>query len=106
MRRYSPITEKFSQNGYPPENTYALSGKSSGKGPAGFSAALLPLLKDSYQNVNIGIQSQLMLLNMGQKHSKRYYDSVLSLFGTGALEGRYMFDPEGMLFTKWTNKCL
>jgi endoglucanase len=80
-------------------------GRVQGAGPAGFSAALLPLLQAAGQEQAAEVQRQrLSRPPVGPVFAGRdnYYDQVLALFGLGWLEGQYRFAPDGALIPRWS----
>ena len=99
--------------GLPPENVNVTTGVTSGVGPFGFSAALLPYLKSLGQDVLL--EKQLQRVRTAQRESVQpektaiqqppYYDTVLSLFGLGWLENRYRFQRSGMVKLSWNESC-
>lgn len=99
------MTEATLKKGLPPEVINLQKGTFSGVSPIGFSAALLPFFKASGQ-VDV-LRKQLNRVNKAivdnasqqQTESTRmpYYDYVLCLFGTGWIEKRYQFMPNGNL---------
>ncbi len=91
------IAEMLGADGEVPESLDIQSGLASGTGPAGFSAAVLPLLQDtSHMQV---LRRRMQTIRFDQT---RYYDQVLALFAEGWLQGRYRFDAQGRLLTRWT----
>ncbi|MHC6223310.1 cellulose synthase complex periplasmic endoglucanase BcsZ [Pseudomonas sp. X10] len=99
LRHFSPITTLTVRTGQPPESVDARSGKVSGGGPGGFSAALLPLLAASPD----GAQGQR--LRAQEIEPQAYYSQVLALFGLGWDEARYRFDKDGQLLPAWSTSC-
>ena len=67
-----------------------------GLGPAGFSAALLPLLQDTAT----GLRLEQSLASRGSA-DLGYYNRMLWLFGKGWAERRYRFDADGQLIPAW-----
>lgn len=105
IKHFSPMAKATSKNNYVPLNTYAENGKYQRRGPAGFNAALLKFL-DSSEEINALVSiKQHVDHNMANELTKNYYSSVLSLFGTGAMDNRYSFGPEGKLQTQWETQC-
>ena len=70
---------------------------------AGFSAALLPILKSAGLNETLHQQRQRIVALAPMEGSDNYYDQVLTLFGKGWLEGLYSFGKNGQLIPGW--KC-
>jgi len=105
MNLLEPMAKSISRKGITPLNTYSATGKTSGKGPIGFTSAILPFLEGANKQSAITTQKQKLLLSGSNQLKDRYYDSVLNLFGSGFLEQRYSFDTEGKLITKWELQC-
>ena len=99
--------------GTPPESVDTVTGVTSGVGPFGFSAALLPYLKSLRKNKLL--DTQLDRVKTLQRESVQpektasqqpsYYDTVLSLFGLGWLENRYQFQRTGLVKLSWNESC-
>ncbi|WP_426807697.1 cellulose synthase complex periplasmic endoglucanase BcsZ [Pseudomonas sp. WOUb67] len=104
VARYAPMAALTTRDGLPPEHVDARSGAASGHGPAGFSAALLPLLAASPEHV-AGLAAQRQRLHEQPVEAKAYYSQVLALFGQGWDEARYRFDPHGRLLPAWSMPC-
>ncbi len=95
-----PMAALTATLGVPPERVDAQSGEASGAGPVGFSAALLPLLRDtSAAEVQ---RRRLVAQPVGEQ---AYYDAVLTLFGQGWDQRRYAFNQAGELVPDWDNSC-
>ena len=92
-------------NSTPPERVNTVNGATSGAGPVGFSAALLPYLKA--MNKSDLLQAQLERIKNMQltKPLPVYYDSVLNLFGMGWFENRYRFSSNGLISLNWNQAC-
>lgn len=93
----------------PPETVHTAVGHSDGKGPVGFSAALLPYLQAmgapaALKAQQERVRTQLLELPQGSPPPP-YYDQVLGLFGTGYMEQRYQFLPSGRLQLRWEKAC-
>lgn len=108
LEAYNGMLHWFHQ-GYrwPPEQVDLTTGLASGRGPAGFSAALLPYLDAldacslvSAQLDRIERKSDGPLLGEYQ----HYYDQVLGLFGLGWYQARYRFSKDGLLQPAWLNQ--
>ncbi|MED5509446.1 MAG: cellulose synthase complex periplasmic endoglucanase BcsZ [Pseudomonadota bacterium] len=105
LKTYNGMLHWFKQGHYwPPEQIDLTTGIASGRGPAGFSAALIPYLKSwgdsqllSLQLARIERKSHGLLLGEYQ----HYYDQVLGLFGLGWHEARYQFSNDGLLEPAW-----
>lgn len=92
----------------PPEQVRVNDGRSEGQGPVGFSAALLPYLQAQGAKNALQVQQQRVLeqlLQAPKEAPARYYDQVLGLFGTGFMEQRYHFLPNGRLQLRWEQAC-
>src|SRR5690606_13137808 len=100
-------------NGVPPEKVQTTTGQTSGIGPFGFSAALLPyfkafgenhLLQHQYLRVQKGIEESLTPQALAVSQPPYYY-FVLSLFSLGFMDDRYRFLEDGKLHLKWEKAC-
>jgi len=75
-------------------------------GPVGFSAAVLPYLR-AFPDASRAVARQMLCVSKQKAASGlfgkdlAYYDQNLALFGTGFLEARFRFGPEGELNVKW-----
>jgi len=105
----------------PPQRIRTDTGAGSGVGPPGFSGALLPYLKAVGPEILLKQQAARIkassmahadkVLAPGCNRSRfatalvgappSYYDQMLTLFGQGALEGRYRFGLRGELRPAW-----
>jgi len=101
----APMLAKTIANGAAPESVDTRDGRSSGHGPVGFMAALLPLMSSSptYQQQAPKIAAQVALARAEIPRGRGYYDTVLSLFGVGWIEHRYRFALDGTLLPAWEN---
>jgi len=75
-----------------------------GEGPAGFSAALLPLLARSHHPGALRA-SRARAAADSLKDNRHYYSDALTLFGLGWSDGRFKFDARGNLEPQWTTPC-
>ncbi len=92
----------------PPEQVHVSIGHTDGRGPVGFSAALLPYLQAQGAQGALKSQQERVrreLLEAPKDAPPRYYDQVLGLFGTGYMEQRYQFLPSGRLQLRWEQAC-
>lgn len=96
MSHYQTMAKLTQEAGLPPETVDTRTGKGSGTGPVGFSAALLPFLAGAPA---LSAQRERVLTNL--PGSDAYYNSVLTLFGLGWDQQRYRFTPQGELLTSW-----
>jgi len=92
-------------HGVPPEHVDTVSGAATTTpatpGPWGFSAALLPYLKAAGQDSLLAGQLRLVQEQASKSTEPGYYNSVLSLFGWGWLQGQYRFAADGDLQPAW-----
>lgn len=86
----------LNDGGLPAEKVQVIDGKATGIGPVGFSAALLPLFRDT----DFG-QAQMDRLQNIRWDQLGYYNFMLYLFGQGWQEKRYFFDAEGHVIPYW-----
>ncbi|MBE0350145.1 cellulose synthase complex periplasmic endoglucanase BcsZ [Pseudoalteromonas lipolytica] len=104
MKQLTPMVEHIVSSGKVPLETQTVTGKVSGTGPIGFGAALLPFLAAENASQSITALQQQMMMDTGFI-SSRYYDSVLYLFGTSALNKRFSINKNGELITNWSAEC-
>ncbi len=102
-----------SGNGVPPESVNTQTGEFTGRGPFGFSAALIPYFKAKGQELLFEQQKPWVRAMLHQSTSSTaaagqppYYDYVLSLFGIGWLDGLFRFRADGTLYLSWENECV
>lgn len=99
------MSEHLAKHGVPPQQIDAASGASSGDGPSGFSAALLPYLAALQQQSLLAEQLQRLQARPVHANPDAYYDHVLALFGQGWHERFYSFTAEGELLPAWKGLC-
>ncbi|MCW8410072.1 cellulose synthase complex periplasmic endoglucanase BcsZ [Legionella sp. PATHC035] len=92
-KHFLPIINLTQQLGYPPEKIDIVSGKTQGKGPIGFTAALLPLFANNPPELAI----QRQRIEAVELTADSYYSSVLRLFGQGWDQNRFRFNAQGEL---------
>jgi len=105
MKSLVGMTAATLKNGVPPESVNVQQGTFNGIGPVGFSAALLPFFKVSGQVDIFNKQKNRVKKAISENNAQHqndasllpYYDYVLCLFGTGWIEKRYQFMPNGKL---------
>lgn len=98
----------------PPQHVHTDTGAARGDSPPGFSGALLPYLQAHARPALLAAQqARVKAASAGAAcpaiegasglvgQPPTYYDQVLTLFGQGALEGRYRFDAQGCLHVRW-----
>jgi endo-1,4-beta-D-glucanase Y len=111
LRRVSGMVDAAnSLDGMPPEFIDISTGQAKpGRGPVGFSAALLPYFKSSgqyYLLYRLAVKRVSEEFgNPAASASLPYYDYVLALFGTGWDEDRYGFTSAGHLKPSWEPAC-
>ncbi|WP_417616620.1 cellulose synthase complex periplasmic endoglucanase BcsZ [Oceanisphaera sp.] len=99
LAHLQPMADLTAKQGWVPEQVNALTGESTGVGPVGFSAALLPFL----QGTATASLLRQRLVN-AELDSQAYYNTVLRLFGEGWNQGRYRFNGAGELVV-WDQTC-
>jgi endoglucanase len=104
LDHFKPMLEATSRLGHVPEQVDAGSGKDTGAGPAGFSAALLPLLASDVSGTH-ALSAQRERLEQSPPLADAYYNQSLLMFGQGWDEQRYRFDKDGRLQPNWTGPC-
>ncbi|HCR5456707.1 cellulose synthase complex periplasmic endoglucanase BcsZ [Shigella boydii] len=100
LNRFKPMATFTEKNGYPPEKVDVATGKAQGKGPVGFSAAMLPFLQNRDAQA---VQRQRVADNF--PGSDAYYNYVLTLFGQGWDQHRFRFSTKGELLPDWGQEC-
>ncbi|WP_145540089.1 cellulose synthase complex periplasmic endoglucanase BcsZ [Yersinia alsatica] len=106
IQHFQPMDVITEQQGVPPEKTDASNGKTSGDGPVGFSAALLPFLASSPAPFNKQTFSQQQKrVQDSPPGPDAYYSAVLTLFGQGWAQQRYRFNRQGELQPSWNSQC-
>lgn len=107
------MSQSVATQGTPPEKVQVKSNTSTGDGPYGFSAALLPYLKARQQPWLVEQQRARVDTLMAQSFSPAavqlrqppYYDVVLSLFALGYMDEHYRFLADGKLQPLWETSC-
>lgn len=95
----APMVRYVREKGYPPESIDILTAQGSGPAPSGFSAAMLPFLREAGDEK--ALQSQRTRLEARPLRPTAYYEQVLALFGLGAFERQYRFTATGQLIVRW-----
>lgn len=103
QRHFAPMLALTERLGTPPERVDTRGGTASGRGPVGFSAALLPLLAAGDRQAALQRQRERLLRRA--PGAEAYYDRVLALFGQGWDEGRYRFGADGRVRPAWETSC-
>ena len=103
LKQLTGMHEVIKRDLLPPERIDVVSGKVSGVGPAGFSAAMLPILT-AWGDMRAVRLQQARIVAMGGL-PKHYYEQALGLFSQGWMEQRYRFEPNGKLVVKKVAKC-
>jgi len=102
-RQLEPMAAAAARNAAP-ESIDTNTLEAHGTAPAGFLAALLPLLThfkytDAVQGYRRRIEAEAL------RDNQHYYNDVLTLFGLGWLDGRLRFDRHGQLQVGWSGSC-
>lgn len=95
-QHFMPMAKLTQQQGAPPEQINTLTGRFTGQGSLGFSAALLPLMASSP-----GLEAQRARVYQSPLHTDKYYTAVLRLFGEGWDKQYFRFDSEGKVLPYW-----
>ena len=103
-RHLAPMVDNAARRSKPAERVDTNTLVMTGNGSPGFSAALLPMLRnaklrDAVQVHRTRVQTESL------KSNEAYYSDALSLFGLGWLEDRYRFGSSGLLTVSWTQAC-
>ncbi|MBK5074219.1 cellulase [Budviciaceae bacterium CWB-B4] len=96
VAHYQTMAKLTKDAGLPPETVDTQTGKATGTGPVGFSAALLPFLAGSPAQA---VQRERVINN--PPGSDAYYNNVLTLFGLGWDQQYYRFNQQGELQVSW-----
>lgn len=102
VKQFQPMVNFVVQQAAPPEKVDTATGKTTAEGPAGFSAALLPLLADHPEALAV----QRQRIEDNPLSNKAYYDASLLLFGQGWDQQRYRFNRQGELQPSWSGQCV
>jgi endo-1,4-beta-D-glucanase Y len=97
----SGMARHIATNPAPPEKVDAVSGATTGTGPVGFSASLLPYLQSLKLDGALKGQRHLVEEQWSKNADQGYYNGVLILFGWGWLQGQYRFGADGDLRPAW-----
>lgn len=106
------MTRATASHGVPPERVEVSNGKTHGKGPFGFSAALVPyflargepqLAEQQARRAREGLEAALDA--PPAEGPPVYYNYMLSLFGLGWADDRYRFAADGHLQPLWKTSC-
>ena len=100
LQRFAPMAAQTTEQGVPPEKVNIATGKTSGQGPVGFSAVMLPFLQDDEAR---SVQRQRVADNY--PGADAYYSAVLTLFGQGWDQHRFRFTAGGELQPDWNQEC-
>ncbi|MCM7591147.1 cellulose synthase complex periplasmic endoglucanase BcsZ [Enterobacter chuandaensis] len=100
LTRFQPMAVKTIKQGVPPEKVDVATGKHTGNGPVGFSAAMLPFLQ---QRDAQAVQRQRVADHFPDNNA--YYSYVLTLFGQGWDQHRFRFTAKGELIPDWGQEC-
>jgi endo-1,4-beta-D-glucanase Y len=105
---FSPMARLMNSSPMPPESVSPDGAVLSKSAPVGFSAALLPFLRSSGDDVSANRQLRLMNAQFDPRTGllgthPRYYDQNLALFALGWQEQRFRFAPDGELRVRWKN---
>lgn len=101
------MSEHVIKTGAPPEKVAVTSGIGTGAEPLAYWGALAPYfaaLGDT-RSLRLARDHLVALDNEPDVRGHVYYDRVLGLFGTGAVDKRYRFDANGQLVPAWTEQC-
>ena len=99
--------------GIPPEKVQVAQGTTEGQGPFGFSAALVPyfqarrepwLAELQHKRASAGLELAPKSVQT-QSQPPVYYNYMLSLFGLGWAEKRYLFEVDGQVKLFWESAC-
>jgi endo-1,4-beta-D-glucanase Y len=101
VKTFAPMVAHVQRHGTPPERAGSRDGALDGVGPAGFSAALLPLLAAAGAGQALVQQRQRVQARAPFERSDNYYEQALALFGQGWDDKRFRFARDGRLIVGW-----
>ncbi|AHG42611.1 endo-1,4-D-glucanase [Pseudomonas syringae CC1557] len=113
LARLDGMSSSTASKGVPPEKVQVIGGTSQGRGPFGYSAALLPyfqakgqtwLVDQQQRRVESGV-SKALARDPKDRTEPAYYNLMLSLFALGWVEKRYQFREDGTLTLSWETSC-
>jgi endoglucanase len=102
-KQFQPMLVFLTEHQYSPLQMNIETGQNVGKGDEGFTAALLPLVKQTNNQVlETKLLSMINTQQIIQQHS--YYQHVLSLFGLGWYQQKFSFSQNGQLLPTWESR--
>ncbi len=101
LARFQPMAQLTAKQGVPPEKTDTASGKTTGDGPVGFSASMLPMLATQAE----ALATQRQRISEHPPGDDAYFSASLTLFGQGWDQQRYRFNRQGELQPSWDGQC-
>lgn len=104
VEHFKPMLGAIRRLGHVPEHVDVSTGIERGIGPAGFSAALLPLLAND-SSTGVALTEHRDDLRQSPPKAEAYYSQSLLMFGQGWDEQRYRFDKDGRLLPNWMAPC-
>jgi endoglucanase len=102
IRHFAPMLRVIENNGAPPQEIDTRHGTVKDPGPAGFSAAMLPLLEAAKKPQLLRQQRLRIEAKSPLERDDNYYEQSLTLFGLGWMENHYRFASDGALTPRWT----
>lgn len=105
LARLAGMRNWLASHDIPPESIDTRNGKPEGKGPIGFSAALIPYLTAAGAVDAAEVQRRRVRGHRPPAEPLGYYGLALSLFGLGFDDGRFGFQADGRLVTPWIEGC-
>ena len=106
IRIFAAMCHLLRMDPVPPESIDAGGTLSSTPGPAGFSAALYPLLRSAGETLTAEEQLHRVTSEIDRRTGllgtpAHYYDQNLALFGLGWQQQLFQFAPDGTLRVRW-----
>ncbi len=102
-RQLEPMA-RAAARGAAPESIDTATLEAHGEAPAGFLAALLPLLVHFRLDAAVDT-TRKRLRAQALRDNQHYYNDALTLFGLGWLDDRFRFDRHGNLRLPWNGSC-
>lgn len=99
LQALAPMAAIVERDNAPPEHIHPLTLQTSGPGPSGFSAAMLPFLQA--EGATQALEAQRQRLVTQPLRPTAYYEQCLAMFGLGWMRGDYAFTASGQLQLPW-----
>jgi len=105
IERLGGMRRQLGETQTAPESVDLRTGLAEAEGPRGFAMALVPFLIASGQSAASQALLQRIQSKQAEPRDLTYYSQALSLFSQGFSDGRFGFDSDGTLRTRWSGSC-